>query len=805
MIAMMKNRMYYLLLLCLLGSVFCFNIQAQNKPCVVKGTILNQKGLPISFATVAINNTGNGTVTDAQGTFQLATQFDGKAGLTIRSMGYKQKTITINLKKGKNINIFETLEESTQDIDEIVVSTKSKSTLIKQKGFAVNTVETKGASLQSVQSNELLDRMAGIQVKQEGGLGSRLSYNLNGLSGNAIRFFIDGIPMDYFGPSYSLSSIPPSSINRIEVYKGVVPVKLGNDALGGAVNIATKDDAKNGLDFSYSIGSFNTHQASINGVRRDNKTGFTIKGNAFYNYSDNNYTVKDVEAYDGDPALGRIKRIDAQRFNDGYLSYGGKFDIGFTGKKWADKLLFNLVFSHMDKEIQTGSTMEVVYGEREYNSSTIAPGINYIQSNFLTEGLDINLFTMYSHLTRQIVDTTSQEYDWSGRIHSDIIDYTTPGEAGDPTLNEDIETSLINRINITYQLNHQLKLGANYIRTDFNRSGDDVLLTLKERELLDDKGYIKNVAGLTVETNELIPGLTSSFFIKYYNLDVNALYRNSDFNNAIEQEHVKNNYKNTGFGMASSYKIFKDFIGQFSIENGVRLPESEEIFGNNTENITTNYNLKPERSLNANMGFNYSTSAINKHYLSFITNFFYRNTKDMIRQANSVSDEDYAFENLDDVLSTGVDLDLNYMYNRKLSIKMAMSVLNARFNTQYDENGAAYSYYKDRLRNEPYFHFNYGIKYSLENIIFNHSQTNISYGAKYIHEYFRNYSSSGSANKDMIPSQLSHNVGINISFPQKNYSISLDAKNIFNETLYDNFALQKPGRAIFFKINYSIH
>ncbi len=48
--------------------------------------------------------------------------------------------------------------------------------------------------------------------------------------------------MDYLGTSLTLNNIPPSMIERIEVYKGVVPVHLGADALGGAVNIVTKDE-----------------------------------------------------------------------------------------------------------------------------------------------------------------------------------------------------------------------------------------------------------------------------------------------------------------------------------------------------------------------------------------------------------------------------------------------------------------------------------------------------------------------------------------------------------------------------------
>ena len=66
---------------------------------------------------------------------------------------------------------------------------------------------------------------------------------------------------------------------RVEVYKGVLPVNLGADALGGAVNIVSRRDA-NYLDATYSFGSFNTHKVSVNGAYTHLKTGFTVRANA---------------------------------------------------------------------------------------------------------------------------------------------------------------------------------------------------------------------------------------------------------------------------------------------------------------------------------------------------------------------------------------------------------------------------------------------------------------------------------------------------------------------------------------------
>ena len=136
----------------------------------------------------------------------------------------------------------------------------------------------------------MINQSSGVRMRESGGMGSDYSFTLNGFAGKQVKFFLDGIPMDNFGSSLSLTNLSANIAERVEVYKGVLPVNLGADALGGAVNIVTRKDA-NYLDASYSISSFNTHRLSVNGAFTDKKSGFTVRANTYYNYSDNNYRV----------------------------------------------------------------------------------------------------------------------------------------------------------------------------------------------------------------------------------------------------------------------------------------------------------------------------------------------------------------------------------------------------------------------------------------------------------------------------------------------------------------------------------
>ena len=137
------------------------------------------------------------------------------------------------------------------------------------KGFSVNVIDTKEAATRNLQTNDL-GSSAGVRIRQNGGLGSSVNYNVNGMTGNSIRVFIDGIPISTYGSSFNLNSIPPALIERIEVYKGVTPAHLADDALGGAINVVLKKGAKNTLNASFLM-ILSVPSVHFNTTYRDNQ------------------------------------------------------------------------------------------------------------------------------------------------------------------------------------------------------------------------------------------------------------------------------------------------------------------------------------------------------------------------------------------------------------------------------------------------------------------------------------------------------------------------------------------------------
>src|SRR5690554_6534139 len=371
----------------------------------VKGIVRSSNGEPIEFAAVYVKEAALGVITDENGAYRLSLPV-GDYEFTITHLNYETTLLHVTVVAGQENIADVVMAENPVMLDDVVV-TGSMAQALEKRGFAVNVIETGQIALQSVQVNEILDRTAGVRIRQDGGMVSRVNYNINGLSGNSIKIFIDGVPASNYGPSFSLSSIPSALIERIEVYKGVVPGYLSEDALGGAINIILKQRRNKSLTTSYSAGSFNTHQWNAAGSYRWNN-GFTVDASAFYNYSDNNYKVwgKDIRFTDTDT----WQKIDSQgkrvtRFHDTYRSLGGKFNIGFTDVWWADQFLVGAVLSESYNEIQNGATMRVVYGDRHNRRASDVFTIDYSKDDFLLDGLSLRVDGSYSILNRQIIDT----------------------------------------------------------------------------------------------------------------------------------------------------------------------------------------------------------------------------------------------------------------------------------------------------------------------------------------------------------------------------------------------------------------
>lgn len=812
----------------LLSFFFLISISwcAQAQIGKIKGKVVMENGNPVDGATVTLKPLNRNVIADDKGNYEFNSIPYGRYTLEISSIAIIAKKLDININKAENIYNVSVKEKEDKALNEVSVEGKTQKKKIETSGFAVSIIETKEASLRNLTTNELLDRSVGVRVRQNGGVGSQVEYNLNGMSGSTIGVFLDGIEVSTYGSSFNLNNIPPAMIERIEVYKGVLPSHLTGDYVGGAINVVLKKDvSRNNGTIAVSYGSFNTYNTDASITIREKKSGLSFRGSGFYTYTDNSYEMwgKFAKYTDRNGILTRDFR--AKRFNNNYKSIGGRFEAGFTDVKWADQFFLGYNVSDTYNEIPHGTTTGQPYVGRftEYQAHVFS--VNYTKRNLLVDGLALNINAVHSRRSTYVQDTVTTLYNWDGKpiiLHTDyMIEAGVPpvsiksphgAQQGAPTISQ-VDRKITNaRSNLAYTIvpGHRFSLNHKFEMTDRD---DTNLLRAVNKDLITLTQVTKNILSANYEAQTFNNKLQTNFMVKYTansttQLNPNPTYK-SDGSYQLNPQTTGSFNDNFGYGATASYNIIPRLFLIASMENSYIMPTEEQMYGNPETNVLANVNILPEQNINYNIGFRFGALDFGKHKISFYANAFWRNGFDKItRQTvdSVVTDSDLdiqatAFVNLGKTQSRGIEAEIIYVFNNRLNASFNFSKFNALYKRERDDSGIVDDRYNLQVPNEPFFTINANVQYRFNNLFQSKSVTNVYYNTGYVGAYdIAWHPSEGS----LTPSQLSHDLGASYRFPSGKLIASLDAKNVLNTALYDNFGVQKPGRGIYFKLNYTI-
>lgn len=606
--------------------------------------------------------------------------------------------------------------------------------------------------------------------------------------------FIDGVPQEGVGSSFGLNNIPVNFADRIEVYKGVVPVGFGTDAIGGVINIVTNKKRRRWfLDASYSYGSFNTHKSNVN-FGQTFKNGFTYEINAFQNYSDNDYHI---EAPVEDFETGRIdrdKKVRVKRFNDTYHNEAVVGKVGVVDKKWADRLMLGFTYSNMYQDIQTGVRQDIVYGQKHRKGHSLMPSLEYYKRNLLAKGLDVALTVNYNKNLTTNVDTASYKYNWYG----DRKLLNSPGEQSYQHSRADN-----NNWNGTFTANYRLgkmhMLTFNHVLNTFSRSNTSLLAKEEQSDAIA-KETRKNISGVSYR---LMPSET-------WNLSVFGKYYNQFVAGPVATDANQNDYVRTtrsvssiGYGAAGTYFILPGLQAKLSYEKAYRLPTIEEMFGNEDLEMG-DIGIRPENSDNVNLNLSYNRT-FGRHSVYVEGGLVYRNTKDYIqRNITDLSGGKSAatYINYGKVLTKGYNISARYGFGKWVSVGGNFTQMDVRDNMKTSISGSAENIaYKERMPNLPYIFADSDVTFYWRDLGRKGNALTVSYDNQYLHS-FTYYSSKIGSNKGdyVVPSQFSHNLSLSYSLRDGRYNLSFECRNFTDEQLYDNFSLQKAGRAFYGKV-----
>ena len=780
---MKKIRGLFLSFLLLLISISAFS---QHKT-MISGKVLSTEKTTVDFATVYLKGTNYGGTTNEEGIYHLQAPA-GEYTLVVSAIGYKTVEKPVKLMRGERTKMNVVISPQATELDEVVVVSNGV-TRLKRSAFNAVALDTKALQNSTQNLSEALAQAPGMKIRESGGVGSDMQLMMDGFTGKHIKIFIDGVPQEGVGSSFGLNNIPVNYAERIEVYKGVVPVGFGTDAIGGVINIITKKNRNKWfLDASYSYGSFNTHKSYVN-FGQTFRSGLTYEINVFQNYSDNNYYV-DTPVKDFTTGAINKKKIEhVKRFHDTYHNEAVIGKIGFVDKKWADRLMFGFTYSHMYKDIQTGVRQEVVFGGKYRKGYSIMPSLDYRKRDFFVRGLDVVLTANYNKNMTNNVDTSSYEYNWRGEMRP----LRMPGEQSYQNTRSD-NNNWNGTLTANYRIGKAHTFTFNHVINAFRRSNQSLLNEDSEANAIP-KETRKNISGLSYR---LIP-------TEHWNLSVFGKYYNQFIAGPVATSSAQDDYIRTtnsvsamGYGAAGTYFILKSLQAKLSYEKAYRLPTNEEMFGD--EDLETgDISLRPENSDNVNLNLSYNET-FGKHSVYVEGGLIYRNTKDYIqRNISDLSGGKYGatYVNHGRVETKGYNISVRYGFANWVSVGGNFTQMNVRDNVKTVTSGTNQESltYGARMPNLPYQFANSDVTFYWRNLWKKGNTLSVTYDNLYMHSFPLYSEAVGSESEFVVPTQFSHNLTLSYGIQNGRYNISFECRNLTNEKLYDNFSLQKAGRA----------
>jgi outer membrane receptor for ferrienterochelin and colicins len=216
----------------------------------IKGSVYDHANLPISSVSIQIQNTAIGTQTDDSGHFSINNLKAGEYTLNITAVGYEQQLIKIIIDKSSVTGLVVRLKPASQNLKEvnIVGRQKTRENLLNLKRTAMPTTVISRRQIELMGSrrlDEVLKEQTGISIVNNIGGGARsVGVQMQGFGSEYIMVMIDGQPMvGRNSGSFDLSRISVSNIERIEIIKGASSCLFGSEAMGGVINIITRQES----------------------------------------------------------------------------------------------------------------------------------------------------------------------------------------------------------------------------------------------------------------------------------------------------------------------------------------------------------------------------------------------------------------------------------------------------------------------------------------------------------------------------------------------------------------------------------
>ena len=338
----MKNYLLTALAVCLALHIYGADAPERTTDANLFGHVVDRDTREhLAYATVAVLSTACGTTTDASGHYFLKNLPVGELTLEVRALGYAAQRKSVTLRPGETLELNFEVAESRIAMDDVVVTASRSERLRREAPSLVNVLggelfEKSAASCLA----QGLSFQPGVRVEDDCQNCGFMQVRINGLDGHYSQILVDSHPVfSALTGVYGLEQIPANMIERVEVQRGGGSALFGASAIGGTINVITREPLRSSAQFSHTLTSIgcssaydNTSLLNASLVTDDGRAGLCVFGQSRhrsgYDHDGDGFT--EMPVIDGRSVgmrsyfrTGAYSRITAQYHHLGEYRRGG--------------------------------------------------------------------------------------------------------------------------------------------------------------------------------------------------------------------------------------------------------------------------------------------------------------------------------------------------------------------------------------------------------------------------------------------------------------------------------------------------
>jgi len=574
---------------------------------------------PIPYAHVSIEGITSKIqkyyTSDIEG--KITNEIKETCKVSISYLGYQALVDTINPEK----IIILSMEPAVLNMSEVVVTAQFTPEKADKSIYKINVINSRQIELKSATNlSDLLSTESNMRVSQGGVLGTSLS--LQGLSGENVKFLIDGVPVvGRLNGNIDLNQLNLYNVDHVEIIEGPMSVIYGSNAIAGVVNIITKENKNLALTafanaYLESVGVYNFN-AGGSVRRKSNHFSLDLSRNFFDGYT----TIDTVRSMQWKPR---------RQYNaDAYYLYSG------------NKTRIKLSMQYFDEMLQDKGNLQKPYYETAVDNffHTIRQTSKTEASYTISANRQISMVGAYSTFVRK------REV-----FHNDLTILKKELAGGDTTsVGSYLLRAWYNRNYPSQKLNYQVGFDGNLEKNEGQRIEGGA------QQIGDYAGFLSIKYSPTSKMS-VQPGAR---FI--YNTEYKApvVYSINIKYGATPNTSIRATYAR-GFRAPSIKELYLDFV---------------DI----NHNLHGNPNLEAEYSHNVNLNFSYNRET-HKTYINTEFGAFYNTVNNMIWLFQEGSDiTTYTYGNVSKFISQGIQANTTVSFYPKLTIRAGISHVGRKF------------------------------------------------------------------------------------------------------------------------------